>query len=54
MALCDANYTFTVVDIGAYDSQSDGGDLNSSKLGMFLKSSNLNFPEATILSSSDV
>ncbi|XP_046806610.1 protein ANTAGONIST OF LIKE HETEROCHROMATIN PROTEIN 1-like [Lucilia cuprina] len=54
MGVCDANYTFTAVDIGAYGSQSDGGVLNQSDFGRLLRSENINFPADTILPNSEV
>ncbi|XP_037810625.1 protein ALP1-like [Lucilia sericata] len=54
MGVCDANYTFTAVDIGAYGSQSDGGVLTHSDFGRLLRSENLNFPADTILPNSEV
>lgn len=36
MACCDAKYNFTLIDIGAYGSESDGGILNTSVFGQQL------------------
>ncbi|XP_017479985.1 PREDICTED: uncharacterized protein LOC108369397 [Rhagoletis zephyria] len=36
LGVCDANYTFTAVDVGAYGSQSDGGILTNSVFGQML------------------
>ncbi|XP_017470070.1 PREDICTED: uncharacterized protein LOC108361815 isoform X1 [Rhagoletis zephyria] len=44
LASCDANYTFTTVDIGAYGSQSDGGILWNCDFGQGLLSGNLDLP----------
>ncbi|XP_036322515.1 protein ALP1-like isoform X2 [Rhagoletis pomonella] len=49
LATCDANYTFTTVDIGAYGSQSDGGVLWHSGFGQRLLSGNLDLPEDDFL-----
>ena len=49
LASCDANYTFTTVDIGAHGSQSDGGVLWHSGFGQRLLSVNLNLPEDSYL-----
>jgi hypothetical protein len=37
LALVDGDYRFTVVDIGAYGKQSDGGIFSASELGRGLK-----------------
>lgn len=44
MALCDANYQFIVVDIGAQGRQSDGGVFRLSKFGNALITKNLQLP----------
>lgn len=44
LAVCDAQYNFMYVDIGAYGSQSDGGVLNNSSFGKKLFSKELNIP----------
>jgi hypothetical protein len=45
LAVADANYKFSVVDIGAKGSQSDGGILGNSKLGQQLFNGTLVLPE---------
>ena len=44
MALVDANYCFTIVDIGSYGSNSDGGIFSNSLLGQRLAGNQLNLP----------
>ena len=44
MALVDARYEFTVVDIGSYGRNSDGGSFAHSKLGKYLETC-LSIPE---------
>ena len=44
MAVCDANYNFVLVDIGAYGSQSDGGIFRNSVLGQRLENDLLELP----------
>lgn len=47
--VCDAQYKFTAVDIGAYGSQSDGGILRESAFGQHLDNSSLMLPQDTPL-----
>ncbi|XP_017471610.1 PREDICTED: putative nuclease HARBI1 [Rhagoletis zephyria] len=49
LAVCDANYTFTGIDIGAYGSQSDGGVLWNSGFGENLYGGTLDLPENDVL-----
>lgn len=43
MAVCDYNYKFTLIDIGACSSNSDGGVFSRSELGKALYNNNLSF-----------
>lgn len=52
MGVCDANYTFTAVDIGAYGSQSDGGVLWTSEFGRKLFTNELSLPKSKPLRNS--
>lgn len=45
MAVCDFQYKFTMVDIGAYGSSHDGGVFEESKLADGLFDGTLNFPQ---------
>ena len=44
MAICNANYEFTLVDIGDAGRNSDGGIFSYSKIGEAVKNNSLNFP----------
>ena len=46
LALVDANYCFTMIDVGAFGSQSDGGILALSALGKALDRGQLSIPPA--------
>jgi len=46
LAIANADFQFTAVDIGAYGSESDSGILWRSEIGKSLKNGNLGFPEA--------
>ncbi|XP_017466768.1 PREDICTED: uncharacterized protein LOC108359422 [Rhagoletis zephyria] len=54
LACCDANYTFTFIDIGAYGSQSDGGVLWNSGFGQRLFHDQLDLPEDDFLPDSNI
>lgn len=54
MALVDANYKFTMVDIGAYGSESDRSVFNSSNIGRALANGSLAIPPCSKLPYSDI
>lgn len=43
--MCDADYCFTLVDIGAQGRNSDGGVFNNSLMGQLLREKRINIPE---------
>jgi len=49
LAMCDANYCFTIVDIGACGRQSDGGVLYNSNFGRALREGKLDIPSPSSL-----
>lgn len=49
MAACDANYCFTLFDIGAYGPCSDGGVFRNSIFGKFSETGNFDIPAPSIL-----
>ncbi|XP_067928271.1 uncharacterized protein [Watersipora subatra] len=49
LAMCDANYSFTYVDVGAQGRASDGGVFEVSTLQASLTSNNINVPPARLL-----
>nr|CAI5829757.1 unnamed protein product [Callosobruchus analis] len=53
MALCDANYCFIWVDVGAYGKDSDSGVFKESILYQKLTEKSLNIPEPKLISNND-
>ena len=53
LAVCDAKYQFTLVDIGNSGRISDGGIFENSMIGYGINQHSLSFPENTILKGSD-
>lgn len=45
LATCDADYSFTLVDVGAYGAQSDGGVFRRSKFGQEILNGTFPFPD---------
>lgn len=50
LAVCDANYIFIFVDIGAYGRRSDGSIFRSSLIGQKFHNKEMNFPESQPIS----
>lgn len=53
LGVCDANYVFTAVDVGAYGSQSDGGIFRNAEFGKKVLHNLLNVPGPTKLPNSN-
>ena len=49
MAVCDANYCFTLIDIGDAGRHSDGGVLSNSAFGQAMEVGKLSFPEPELI-----
>ena len=54
MAICDANYCFTLFDLGQYGSNNDSGILANSKMGDLFKTNSLNVPGDSNLDDSSI
>lgn len=54
LAMCDAEYCFTMVDIGAAGSESDGGVFSHCALAHMLERNSLHLPQMATLPMSDV
>lgn len=54
MAVCDANYSFTLVDIGQYGSNNDSGVLSNSTMGKAFEDGTINFPASEHLPGCDL
>lgn len=54
MASSDLRYRFTIVDVGAYSWESDGGFLRESKLGSIITRHEANFSQLANLSWAEV
>ena len=49
LAVCDAKYNFTLVDVGQYGSNNDSGVLAQSKISSAFENNTLNLPESEVL-----
>ena len=49
MAVCDANYCFTLFDLGQFGSNNDSGILANSVMGDLLENRQLNIPESRVI-----
>ena len=54
MATCDANYSFTLVDIGDIGRNSDGGVFSNSRMGKAFNEGTLTIPEPEVLQNTNV
>jgi len=54
MAVCDANYFFTLVDVGAFGSQSDGAVFKESAIGKAMENNQLDIPSDTVLPGTNI
>lgn len=54
LAVCNANYEFTLIDVGDNGRQSDGGVYTNSVIGYAIDNNILQFPPADVISNSRV
>lgn len=54
MACCDSKYNFTLVDIGAYGSESDGGVFKNSIFGKLLDENKMSVPQPKLLPNTNI
>ena len=54
MAICDANYSFTLVDIGDIGHNSDGGVFANSRMGEAFNDRKLGVPEQQVLQNTNI
>lgn len=45
LGVCDANYLFTAIDVGAYGRRSDGGIFRDCNMGQWFNAKRMNLPE---------
>ena len=53
MAVCDANYCFTLIDVGDAGRHSDGGVLSNSAFGQAMEKQQLSLPEDSLIEGID-
>jgi hypothetical protein len=54
LGVVDANYTFSVIDVGGYGKQSDGGTFRSSALFTLMESNQLQIPADDVLPNTEI